>query len=117
MRDWVDTVIFWGAIVGLTGVLVYAVGCAGQVGPVAWAFGQSSVCRGPAESFYSSATGELEAERCEGGYVAGGALSGAATGALEAVGEPLMRVGAGLSGVPVPSREPVEKAPCSGDCQ
>lgn len=86
-------------------------GCAGQVGPVAWAFGQSSVCRGPAESYYSVATGALEAESCQGGYVSGGPVSEPAGRALGVVGRGLVRAGAALGGLPEPA-----PAPAGADC-
>jgi hypothetical protein len=97
-------------------VLLLAFGCAGQVGPVAWAFGQSSVCRGPAESYYSAATGTLEAESCQGGYVTGGPVSEPAGRAMGVVGRGLIRAGSALGGAPAGPAGLRDGPGCPDDC-
>lgn len=80
-------------------LLSLLVGCAFGAGPIGFAFGQASICRGPATTVYS-ATGELLSETCEGGYVAGGPVSDSAGRAIGVVGQGVVRTGQALGGVP-----------------
>lgn len=119
MRAALRTLVYVLAMVGLAVLfvlLLLSLGCAGQVGPVAWAFGQSSVCRGPAESYYSAATGTLEAESCQGGYVSGGPVSEPAGRALGVVGRGLVRLGGAMGGLPLAPEPPDPVGQSAPDC-
>lgn len=86
----VELVIWVGFGFFLAAYAYLLAGCAAQVGPVAWAVGQASVCRGPSETTYGPEG--VTSERCEGGYVAGGALSSSAGRVVSVIGDGLRMV-------------------------
>ena len=88
-------------------VAILSLGCAFGVGPVGVAFGQAAVCRGPATTYYSVITGDVEAEHCEGGYVMGGPLSDAGARTIEGGARIARRGAAAVLGLPSPPAQEV----------